>query len=197
MIIKDNVLKETVSIAKTITEQYELFHITGNNPQKSIDYLIDIVKKNLTNEINIVEVDISYDKSAIYSMCIIKPDNAIDIVIAEDLNYCWKRFAICKEIFHLLIDQPEYRTLDIELHTESVLIAFPKDDAIPSTSVQVEFLAEVAAMEFLFPYKSRLMQLSTGAGNVNFPEIAQKYKMPQIFVERYLTDNYIKSLNLD
>lgn len=197
MIIKDNVLKETVGIAKDISEQYELFHITGNNPQKSIEYLIEIVKKNLTNEINILEVDIAYDKSAVYSMCVIKPDKAIDIVIAKDLNYCWKRFAICKEIFHLLIDRPDYRALDIELHTESVLIAFPIDDAIPSTSVQVEFLAEVAAMEFLFPYKSRLVQLSTSAGNVNFPDIAQKYKMPQIFVERYLTDNYINSLKLD
>ena len=63
----------------------------------------------------------------------------------------------------------------------------------PAESVAVEFFAEVAAMEFLFPYCCRIKELA-GQFNGNFLAIAEKYRTPQVLVEKYLSKGYMEFL---
>jgi hypothetical protein len=54
-------------------------------------------------------------------------------------------------------------------------------------------VAEIAAMEFLFPYDCRLKEL-TGPLNGKYLEIATKYRIPRVHVERYMSDDYMTNL---
>jgi hypothetical protein len=194
MRIKIELINAALAKAKEINDIYKLGDLTGASPQKSVDLLKEIAIKYLGKNVSFLELDIDYEKSAVYSMCVIY-DNRIDIVIAKGLNHCWKRFAICKEIFHAFLDEDKFRNLDMDAHTEAVSIQFPSDDAEAVISVAAEQLGTIAAMEFLFPYVQR-SSIHKASSNLNYPDIAQKYRIPQIHVERYLSSNYMKALEL-
>ncbi len=129
-----------------------------------------------------------------YSAVIVKEGGAIDIAIAKGLNFCWKRFVIAKEIFHGILDSDEYHNMDVFSHLESVLATFPDAEKKATPSVAAEFLAEVATMEFFFPYERRLSELKVAPELRNYPGMAQRYRIPLVKVERYLSDEYMESL---
>ena len=185
MRIKIDLINAALAKAKEINDLYKLRDLAGGTPQKSVDLLKEIAISYLGKNVSFSEIDIDYEKSAVYSMCVIY-DDRIDIVIAKGLNHCWKRFAICKEIFHAFLDEDKFRNLDMDAHTEAVSIQFPSDDAEAVISVAAEQLGTIAAMEFLFPYAQRSSTHKT-PNNLNYPDIAQKYRIPQIHVERYLS----------
>ena len=39
-----------------------------------------------------------------------------DIFLQKKLNKCWSRFCLCKELFHVLLDAPEYRNMKLDEH---------------------------------------------------------------------------------
>lgn len=85
--------------------------------------------------------------------------------------------------------------MNINEHLQSVLNDFPSEDAKPNRSVASEWLTEMATMEFLFPYEKRKSELSASAhGQLNYRNIAQKYRIPQVKVERYLSAEYMENL---
>lgn len=193
MHINENYLRAAIAKARDINQQYALRFIHGNDSKKSIDWLLEICRDYLgIEDIDILKLDVPHAGSAVYSMCVMKP-NGYDIALAADLNHCWTRYTICKEVFHILLDEEDYRNLDIAGHTEAVATAFPNDDSEPDKSVEIEFLTEVAAMEFLFPYARRLLELER-AGPPNYPAIAMQYRIPQMLVDRYLTKGYMDNL---
>lgn len=60
--------------------------------------------------------------------------------------------------------------------------------------VQDKWLAEYAAMEFLFPLDDRLLIMNQCAANgeeIDYADIAEKYKMPRLLVDQYLSDEYV------
>ena len=192
MIINKTLLQAAIAKATEVNDYYRLNHITGDAPQKYMDYVLDSCKALGVGTVQILQVDIPFDQTAVYSMVVMKGSNP-DIVLARDLNHCWVRYTVCKEIFHLLIDGEQYRNLDIAAHTEAVTIAYPLNEAKPDMAVAAEFLSEIAAMEFLFPYAKR-EHLLTLAGQPNFLAIAQQYRIPQLLIDRYLSQHFMEAL---
>lgn len=193
MFIKPQDLDQALAKAAEVSHHYNLHHLGANDPQKRIDYLFQSCAPLLQPRvIRILESEIDFAQSAVYSMCVLM-DDKVDIVLAKDLNLCWRRYTVCKEVFHVLLDSEEHRNLDIASVTEGVSVVFPSDDAHASPAVAAEFLAEIAAMEFLFPYVRRVQELAA-PGAPNFKDIALKYRIPQKLVEKYLTANFIANL---
>jgi hypothetical protein len=112
-------------------------------------------------------------------------EDRFEIYLLAGMNYCWRRYVLCKEYFHAIIDGDDYRNMNIYDHLKEVSISFPDGKSRPDSPVQSEMLAEIAAMEFLFPYGERVSHVANG--NLDFANIAEHYKIPQFFVERYLS----------
>ena len=58
-------------------------------------------------------------------------------------------------------------------------------------------MTEIAAMEFLFPYEQRKIELAKNRKNNTkkfYYEIAKKYKVPRLHVENYLSREYMEDI---
>jgi hypothetical protein len=179
--------------AKEISEQYKLISIASDDPQRSADYLRDCCQQYLKIKIEVQRIDIDRNSSAVLGAFFKNGDGTYTICYASGLNYCWMRYTVCKELFHVILDREEYRNMDLEAHITEVTVAFPDRESEPSASVRSEVLAEIAAMEFMFPYAERVQELN-GPHKDNCLAIAEKYKVPQVYVERYLSESYMDAL---
>lgn len=186
-------LQFCIEKSKEIAEQYKLICISGDDPQRSTDYLRECCQQYLKVKIEEQCIDTDKENSAVLGAFIRHGDGVYTICYAGWLNYCWKRFTVCKELFHVILDREEYRNMDLEAHIMEVTVAFPDHDSDPSPSVRSELLAEIAAMEFMFPYAARVQELN-GPHKGNSLAIAEKYKVPQVHVEKYLSDSHMEAL---
>lgn len=193
MRVDKKLLSNIFSLVRTITDQYKLSANHGNDVYRSVDDLKIVCEAYLGLKIKIFKLNRSQDEGVVFGSYIAKEGNVRDIIFVKDLNYCWQRFVVCKELFHAVMDADEYRDMDIIGHVQALTLAFPDDDSKPRPSVTAEFMAEVAAMEFLFPMERRLTeQKNTGLSIIG---VAQRYKIPQKFVERYLSGQFMANLS--
>jgi hypothetical protein len=118
--------------------------------------------------------------------------HTVHIFVDNRLNYCWRRLVQCKELFQFILDRASDRTIDVPRHLADLKPDFPLTTNYKPT-VASEFLASVAAMEFLFPYTERLKYFGTKALD---KDIAETYKIPQAKVSNYLAESYMKNLGL-
>ena len=179
-------LEAALAQANEVSDHYNLNHLTGHDPMRVVDYILDSCAALGVGPVSIYEADIPYEQSAVYSMVVMNNDGSSDIVLARDLNHCWRRYTVCKELFHILIDREEYRNIDVFTHTESVSVDFKLDDSSPEPAVAAEMLCEIATMEFMFPYRARELILGS-AQPPDYRAIAIQYRIPQILVDRYLS----------
>ena len=193
MKIKTTDLSYCIGKADEIAEQYCLTHIASDNPERYVDNLRHTCQDYLGKKIGLERLEIDEDKSPVIAACILLENGDVDICYAENLNHCWTRFAICKEIFHLVLDLEIYRNMDIDDHVAEVTLMFPDEDSTPSPPVVAEWLAEFAAMEFLFPYADRLKELAGPNAN-NKRAIAERYRVPVLHVERYMSKQFMDAL---
>ncbi|MEZ0260914.1 MAG: hypothetical protein ACAH80_07880, partial [Alphaproteobacteria bacterium] len=71
-------------------------------------------------------------------------------------------------------------------------VAFPASSSRPRRSVVCEQLAEIAAMEFLYPFKYRMYDAQQKS--IDYHHIAKHYRIPQVYVEEYLDPQVMKTL---
>lgn len=193
MIISDKDLSYCIEKANDISQNYAITHLSADDPERSVDNLILTCKTYLQKLIQLIEIDIHKDDSPVWGSCIAL-EKSYDICYVQGLNYCWKRFVICKEVFHAIMDDECYINMAIDEHVDEVTVAFPKNDSKPCSSVTAEWLAEIAAMEFLFPYKERLAEIKFYNDKFNHPVISEKYKVPLVMVEKYISKPYMDVL---
>lgn len=114
------------------------------------------------------------------------------VCVEKTENKCWRRFYTCKELFHIVLDKPEYHSLDLSAHiAEMTTSVFGEESSSPA--VVVEHLAEIAAMEYMMPYAVRATEISTVNDN-NYLPIAEKYMVPLVKVEKYLSKSHMEYL---
>lgn len=175
-----------------ITERYLRVCLAPLDPQRSVDNLRDACQAHLGKRISFKELELRREDSAVWGARLVVPDG-FDICYVQNLNHCWKRFVVCKELFHVVLDDSDSWNMDLDGHISEVTVSFPEPLSSPGPSVKAEFLAEMGAMEFLFPFAFRQRELQ-GPHQGNFLEIAQKYRVPQVLIERYLSGDYMKAL---
>jgi hypothetical protein len=192
MIINPEELRYCFDKTEEIEQQYKLYNIASDDPRRSVDNLRTTCECYLETQINFHRLAISSKANPLWGACIEK-SGEFDICYLEDLNHCWERFVICKEIFHVILKKDEYRNPSIRDHIEELAVIFP-DGHQPGLPAVAEKLAEVAAIEFLLPYKSRAEIIVNGNGKINYRDVAERYKVPLVFVERYLSSRLMNFL---
>lgn len=187
----DDDLGSCLSRARDIGHHYSLRFLGAKEPQRHVDHLITLYCDYLGRPAPTLLVsDVSYEKSPIFSMSVAKDDKGnFDIVTAKGLNHCWDRFVTAKELFHAILDDEEFRSMKLDEHIEEALVGW----STPQRSVFSEGLAEFAAMEFLFPIEERRKVMAIH-GAKDFRAIATLYRVPQVKVEQFLTEDYMAKL---
>ncbi len=191
MIIKPQDFRFCLDQAKYMAEQHKTYAHPGDTTPKDINEFVRICKEQLNFNITLKSIPIAAANSGIRGF-FIRTTDAYEIYILEGLNTCWEAFVRCKELFHILLDNPEYRNMDIYAHLEEVTIAFPLPASSPGKSVTCECMAEIAAMEFLYPYSMRKHDHQKKP--IDYLAIAKHYRIPRVYVEAYLRDDVMKTL---
>ena len=186
-------ISDTIEIVNDSVKGFELYRTFPEDPRSVEDFL------SYCQSVAQIEVhdhpNHTHTGALPRGMFIPFEDGHYEIVILPGQKYCWKRFVLCKELFHVLIDVNDKEKIfinrDVDSHIEQYM---DKSNGIPNTpqNVQAETLAEIAAMEFLFPYAHRIK-----LQNSNSDLLAHKYKIPKALVEKYILNHYIDGLNPD
>lgn len=117
-----------------------------------------------------------------------------NIYVRQQQAQEWRDFSACKELFHVVLDDPEttnFRTTAIFEHVQTVVTTLIPLDGNPCKSASSELLAEIAAVEFLFPYCDRRRAVTDKTPEIL---IANQYELPFPLIERYLSPYYMDLL---
>lgn len=179
-------LSQTAEICKV----YKSMYLGSGATVRFLDNLVHLVATHEQKQVQILRFEMAAADEQVKGGYVAF-DDRYDVYLLGDLNFCWERFVLCKELFHVILDKSEYRNMRIGELVEEFTSAFPADDIRPGPAVTNELVAEICAMEFLFPYADRI---SLASRPHDSSEIAEQYKVPKVFVERYLSDAYCKNL---
>jgi hypothetical protein len=123
-----------------------------------------------------------------------EPTTAI-IRIKESLNYCWKRFVLCKEMCHCLIDLSNEDRVFQEAEFMKLLEGLSSGIIIPfgNGPIATESLAEIMALELLYPLELRKSHLSmVRSSEVSPYALALRYRLPQEYAEFGMHETYLE-----
>lgn len=173
----------------TVCEVYEARQLAKHNV-RAVDALVEIASDVAGRPVGVHYLDEDAGARHIKGMCVIRADRC-DVVILNGLNTCWHRFVLCKELFHAFLDCDEYRNMDLEQHLENIFSLFQVDPEDSDKSIHAEIIAELAAMEFLFPYRARVACMEAGR---SLEEMAHQYRVPLQILSRCLAAKNMEAL---
>ena len=183
---------QTQQIIDALNEVYNVEEIlklhfrSYYDDDRSDQDLLDLCKIYLGKDIRTHVHNTPWDKGAIIAFVVTYPEY-FDICLLGELNYCHAKFALCKELFHTIIQNPEFQSID----SDSTIDACAAGGSLNGIAGS-EFVAEIAAMEYLFPFKQR--KLIFEQGNIDFDAVAEKFKVPRLLVEKFLTPFRMETL---
>lgn len=187
-------VKNAIEKAREIEEQYILYVLNGKGFPRSVDDLLWICTEYLQKKINTKELKNIAENNSIRGVFTFNKDkNEYNIFLSGEPTDCKQRFVLCKEIFHVLLDEEKFRDMNLYDHLEEIMLSDPAMSSTPRHSVVSEQMAEWAAMEFLFPYKHRVSQLSSfhDIPDKDYYDIAKDFMVPQYLVEKYLSEQHM------
>ena len=186
----------TLNIAQEMAEVYKLEMLNGDGFPRFMNDFVDMCKSRVAVPINISEYTELKDsdgkadvKGKYFRINQADGKHHYDILLKSEMNDCWHRFVKCKELFHALLDdgKDQYYSNDTLRHIEECLTDPPE----ASLALTSEWIAQVGEAEFLFPYKARLTHYKTDKTKDDFYKTAKLYKIPQDYIEIYLSSPYM------
>lgn len=182
-------IRQAFELARQLTEDLWMGAI---DPQYlSVDELRDIVAQRTRVEIHIRTVDVEVE--ALYGF-IERYDEGRKacIYIVKNINPRWKRLVGVKEICHVLVDLPEDWNPD-GVDTLQRLTTFVADfEAEENWALRSEHIAEMAAIELLYPHENRRADLKAiEEGKLDIAALAARYRMPEIVLQTVLNPAYL------
>ncbi|MDN7805428.1 ImmA/IrrE family metallo-endopeptidase [Burkholderia gladioli] len=189
MYIQNAELQVCLAKAADIADIYKLHYLNSNATIRSVDSLVDLIGKHQQKNVLVKETNLPAEGEPIKGFYVAF-DDRYEVVVLAGQNYCWKRFVLCKELFHVILDDDEYRSMELGNLVDEYINALPQPIAA-NPPVAHELVAEICAMEFLFPYAERL---ALSQAQTDAADIAERYKVPRVYVERYLSQRYMDNL---
>lgn len=188
-----NLAQEAVNKVLYIRSCIEIHNKIGPHARRrSTSDLLNFCCSHLDKKIILMEHPSTHLNHKIISF-FVKYDDHYDIVYLRDLNKCWKRFAICKELFHAILDDPSNCNSNIASHVNSMFaIEIARDVTREGRATEMETVAEIAAAEYLFPYSERKRILTNKS--IDHSEIAQQFLIPRYHVELLLNEQSMTAL---
>jgi Zn-dependent peptidase ImmA (M78 family) len=196
MQVKTDELKYAISKAHEIRDIHRLNYLNSDETEKSLPNLLDLCQCYLGKNIVTREHKMQHDGQPMRGFCLSFNDGHYEIVLLGGQNNCWKRLVLCKELFHVILDEEKYQDKSISNLIDEAAITFPDPDSHPKLPLVAEMLAEIAAIEFLFPYEDRKKIIAQLNGNTpDYGDIAKRYKIPRVYVESYLKPKIMTTLS--
>lgn len=120
------------------------------------------------------------------------------IQYSSDLNFCWTRFVIAKEMCHCLIDEGE----DERITSSNKLMKLGESLVSDDTATLPEFPpyiternAEFLAVETLFPLELRKSHVAEyNAGQITTYQLALRYRIPEYYTGVAMMPNYMEAV---
>lgn len=166
-----------------IVELYELYVLNGKDQERrSVDDLLWICSDYLGKKVLIEYVDIPVDSSSIKAAFMALSDGTYQIGLLSGMLDEEERFTLCKELFHVIFDEESRRSLALAEHLEEYTSNIALESSEPNCSVAWETLAEIAAMEFLFPHERRAQAISNGSA-ADYGKLGTRFGVPRLYVE--------------
>lgn len=185
-------LLRTVAVCKELRGRYNEIALDGAARPVSMNILTKVVEEYSGKKVavKLVKWPSNYIRG-----CIKVWADFADIIASYDLNLCWRRYVSCKELMHLAIDSIDSHTKDIVKLVQKVYSKPLSNGAIEYRDVQSEILAVIAAAEMLFPFEERQTEKDKVLrGEQKFIDIASFYKIPEAYVEKILSDEWMRAL---
>jgi len=114
-----------------------------------------------------------------------------EIYCDSALSVGWMRFAIAKELAHLLLEGPD-DFLEEPVHYVQGLVDSPLFNKHGGNTS--EYVFHLAAMEMLMPWKRREFLLGMNRGFGAAPKIAEHFGVPEVLVKLRLKRRFRKKL---
>lgn len=104
----------------------------------------------------------------------------------------WLRFTAVKELCHVIIDEKEdWSVLGVRTIEDLLIEYFANIGAVAKGVSQSEMLAEIAALELLYPYDCRTFDLNELANkNTTIIKIASYHRVPPAMISRAVDNHY-------
>lgn len=177
-------------VARSVVEQTSVTNGGVAFPVDLISAIIPAVKANMSEGF-----EIHWDRKEWpcnqFSSALFRYHDHADILYSSSLNLCERRFAICKEAAHLLIDDDNknHFTTDVVSLIAGLITSAPMLE--PHSPVGSESMGVIAAIEILIPWKLRNEITEMQQTRSDF-EIAEVCRIPEKFVNAVLKSNYGK-----
>lgn len=120
------------------------------------------------------------------------------IQYSSSLNFCWERFVVCKEMYHSVLDASVVRRVS-NISDLLKLSEYLVDDTISSIENfephETEQLAEILALETLFPFELRSNHLAAYKANqISDLQLALRYRIPEEFARHAMYPAYYQAV---
>lgn len=112
---------------------------------------------------------------------------------SNELNICWQRFVICKELCHIFWhDAPEFRSTSAAVLMSVVGALTGKGfSSSMAPAILTEDFAVTAAIDLLFPLEARIaFEADYREGKITALDIAHKFRIPEHYVRESLHPDF-------
>ena len=120
------------------------------------------------------------------------------IQFSASLNFCWRRFAICKEMYHAIIDaKPATRVTKFDdlLRLSEMLVSGASALVQRFEAYTTEHMAEVLALETLFPLELRLQYEELyHADKISDRQLAERFRIPTDYARMGMYPSYLSHM---
>jgi len=199
MIFQPSDVRQCLDKAREIYDLYKQQELCGGGWWRSTDGLRDLMAKYLGKDVRVEYLDMDKNSYMATYLAVDDPGTGkqwFEIYLLNGLTEHEERFALCKELFHVLLDDADCRISDVFGHLEEVAATFPVYDSNPNRAAAWEVLAQAAAMEFMFSYAEREAFLANAKANANggpdYSEAAARFGVPQTMVEEYCSAGHMR-----
>lgn len=127
-----------------------------------------------------------------------EPTTYVEISYSAEINFCWQRFTVCKEMCQALLDDDAMCVNDSESALaliESLLSETDTKELLSSVEpFRSEKLAEMLALELMCPIEERRQICDARASKrvvASDMQIAKEYRIPVVYVPVIFGEDYI------
>ncbi len=164
-----------------------------------------VEERGVVDQINIFEADVVSDRivalvqkfkgqTSPYSGLL----DVANIYYAKSHNYCWRRFGVCKEMYHCMIDRTDADRVS-SVETLTTLLEQLSADTTAITGdfqpLDREQEAELLALETLFPVEYRQQYLEHPiADQDDYQRVAKQFSIPVEYAHLACQPNYVRTI---
>jgi len=160
--------------------------------QRGVVDRIKIFETNVKTEIIVAEVQKFRGQQSVYSGIL----DVAHIYYAASYNICWRRFGVCKEMYHCMIDRSDADRVATIDTLKTLLELLATDTTAVSgdfAPLSREHQAELLALETLFPVEFRQKYLDNPIHeDADYIKIATEFRIPVEYAKIACQPNYVR-----